>query len=82
VGGDPQKRRLLGWLYGLLEVIRNPLRVNFGKGRMKKIVEEEDAQHVDAMQYAATAGIRVEQENLKPIETRVGFWPTVFECEK
>jgi hypothetical protein len=59
-----------------------PLRVNFGKGGMKKIVEEEDVQHVDAMHYAATAGIRVERENLKPIETRVGFWPTVFECEK
>jgi hypothetical protein len=49
---------------------------------MKKIVEEEDAQHVDAMHYAATAGIRVGRENLKPIESRAGFWPTVFECEK
>jgi hypothetical protein len=49
---------------------------------MKKIVEEEDARHVDAMHYAATVGIRVGRENLKLIETKVGFWPTVFECEK
>jgi hypothetical protein len=61
---------------------RKPLRVNFGRGGMKKIVEEEDARHVDAMHYAATAGIRVGRENLKPIESRAGFWPTVFECEK
>jgi hypothetical protein len=61
---------------------RKPLKVNFGRGGMKKIIEEEDAQHVDAMHYAATAGIRVARENLKPIESRVGFWPTVFECKK
>ena len=61
---------------------RKPLRVNFGSGGMKKIVEEEDAKHVVAMHYAATAGIRVRRENLKLIETRGGFWPTVFEFEK
>jgi hypothetical protein len=61
---------------------RKPLRVNFGKGGMEKIVEEEDAQHVDAMHYAVTAVVRVGRENLKLIETRIGFWPIVFECEK
>jgi ABC-type taurine transport system substrate-binding protein len=61
---------------------RMPLRVNFGRGGMNKIVEEEDVQHVDAMHYVVIAGIRVGWENLKPIETRVEFWPTVFECEK
>jgi hypothetical protein len=52
---------------------RKPLRVNFGKSGMKNIVEEEDVQHVDAMHYAASAGIWVGRENLKPIETTVGF---------
>jgi hypothetical protein len=61
---------------------RKPLWVNFRKGEMKKIIEQEDTQHVDAMHYAAIAGIRVGRENLKPIETRVGFWSTVFECIK
>jgi hypothetical protein len=61
---------------------RKPLRVRLGRGGMKKIVEEEDVQHVDAMHYVATPGIRVGRENVKPIETRVGFWPTVFKCEK
>jgi hypothetical protein len=47
-----------------LNETRKPLRVNFQRGGMKKIVEEEDAEHVDAMQYAATVGIRVGRENL------------------
>jgi hypothetical protein len=34
------------------------------------------------MQNAATVGIQVGQENLKPIETRAGFWLTVFVYEK
>jgi hypothetical protein len=61
---------------------QRPLRVNFGRGRMKKIVEEEEVKHVEAMHYVTTARIRVERENLKPIETRGGFWLTVFEFEK
>ena len=35
---------------------RKPLRMNFRIGGMK-IIEEEDAQHVDAMHYAVTTGI-------------------------
>ena len=61
---------------------RKPLRVNFGRGGLKKIVEEEDARHVEAMHYAASAGIRVGKENLKMIKPGAGFWPTVFECEE
>ena len=49
---------------------------------MKKVVEEEDARHVEAMHYAATAGIRVGKENLKTIKPNAGFWPTVLEYEK
>jgi hypothetical protein len=61
---------------------RKPLRVNFGRGGMKKIIEMEDGRHVEAMHYAASAGISVGRENLKTIKQRAGFWPTVFECEK
>jgi hypothetical protein len=42
--------------------------VNFGRGGLKKIVEEEDAKHVEAMHYAASAGICVGRENLKLIK--------------
>ena len=34
------------------------------------------------MHYAASAGIRVGSENLKTIKPGVGFWLTIFECEK
>ena len=61
---------------------RKPLRPNFGRGGLKRIVEEEEARHVEAMHYAASAGIRVGRENLKTTKLGVGFWPTVFECEK
>jgi hypothetical protein len=61
---------------------RKPLRVNFGKGGMKKIVEMEDGRHVEAIHYASSAGISVGRENLKTIKPGAGFWPTVFECEK
>jgi hypothetical protein len=60
------------YLDGFL-ICLNETRKLFGRARMKKIVEEEDAQHVDAMHYAATVGIRVGRENLQLIETRVGF---------
>ena len=59
-----------------------PLRVYFGRGGLKKIVEEEDARHVEAMDYAASAEIRVGRENLKTIKPGARFWRTVFECEK
>jgi hypothetical protein len=50
-----------------------PLRINFGRGGSKKLAEEEDARHVDAMHYAATVGIRVGRENLKSARTEIGF---------
>jgi hypothetical protein len=55
--------------------------VNFGRGRLKKVVEE-DRRHVEAMHYVVSAGIRIKRENLKMIRPSVGFWPMVFECEK
>jgi hypothetical protein len=60
---------------------RKPLRVNFGRGGMKKIVEMEDGRHVEAIHYASSAGISVGRENLKTIKLGAGFWPTVLECE-
>jgi hypothetical protein len=50
-----------------------PLRVNFGRGGLKKIMEEEDMRHVKAMHYAASAGIRVRRENLKTMKSSAGF---------
>jgi hypothetical protein len=61
---------------------RKALRVNFGRGGLKKIVEEEVARHVEAMHSVASTRICVGKENLKSITPRSGFWPTVFECEK
>jgi hypothetical protein len=61
---------------------RKPLRVNFRKGGMKKIVEEEDARHVDAMHYTATVGIWVGRENLKPIEQELDSGRQSLNCEK
>jgi hypothetical protein len=44
------------------------LRINFRRGGLKKLVEEEDARHVDAIHYVAIAGMRVRQENLKLVD--------------
>jgi hypothetical protein len=56
--------------------------VNFGRGGLKKVVDDEDARHVEAMHSASIAGICIRRENLKPIKFGVGFWPMVFKCEK
>jgi hypothetical protein len=61
---------------------RKALRMNFGKGGLKKIVEKGGCKHVEAMHYATSAGICIGRENLRTIKPRVGFWPTVFKCEK
>ena len=58
---------------------RKPLRENFGRGGLKKIVKEEDSRHVKAMHYAR---IRVGRENLRTIKKTAGFWPTLFECKE
>jgi hypothetical protein len=46
------------------------------------LIDEEDVRHVEAMHYTATVKIRVRREDLKPIKTIAGFWPTVFAYEK
>jgi hypothetical protein len=62
--------------------IGKQLRVNFGRGGLKKIIEMEDRRYVEAMHYAASAEISVRRENLKTIKPGAEFWPTVFQCEK
>ena len=61
---------------------KKPLGVNFGRGGLKKVMEEEDARHMEAMHYVTSAGIRVGGENIKTTTSSAGLWPTVFECEK
>ena len=45
----------------IIEVLSKKLEAvslaNFRRGGLKKIIEEEDARHVEAMHYAASAGI-------------------------
>jgi hypothetical protein len=53
---------------------RKPLRVNFGRGGLKKIVEMEDGRHVEAIHYAASARISGGRENLKRMELDFGQW--------
>lgn len=48
--------------------------MNFGRGGLKKVVETEDARHVEAMDYADSAEIHIRGENLKTIKAHTGFW--------
>ena len=61
---------------------RRPLRVNFGIGGMKKAMEDADATHVDAMHYAASAGIRVGKDKTEAARAGAKFWTSVLEYEK
>ena len=61
---------------------RRPLRVNFGRGGMKKAMEDADATHVDAMHYAASARIRVGKDKNEATRTGTKFWSSVLEYEK
>ena len=56
-----------------------PLQVNFGRGGLKKSMDEADVSHVEAIHYAASAGIRIGKEKLGMIKPGTGFWPTVLE---
>ena len=63
-------------------VTRRPLLVNFERGGMKKAMEDVDVTHVDAMHYAASAGIRVGKDKTEPVRTGTKFWSSVLEYEK
>ena len=47
--------------------------MNFGRGGLKKIMDEADASHVEAIHYAASAGIRIAKEKLGMIKPGMGF---------
>ena len=61
---------------------RRPLLVNFGRGGMKKAMEDADTTHVDAMHYAEWAGIRVGKDKNEAARTGTKFWSSVLEYEK
>jgi hypothetical protein len=65
-----------------LSETQKPLRVNFKRGGLKKIVEDENARHMEALHYLTSAKIPIGIENLKTIKPGARFWPMVFECEK
>ena len=45
-------------------------------------MDEADVSHVEAIHYAATAGIRIGKEKLGVIKPGMGFWLTILEYEK
>ena len=49
---------------------------------MKKAMEDADTTHVDAMHYAASAGIRVGKDKNEAARTGTNFWSSVVEYEK
>ena len=38
--------------------------------------------HVEAIHYAASAGVRIGKDNLGMIKSGMGFWPNVLKYEK
>ena len=62
--------------------IRRALRVNFRRGGKKKAMEDVEATHVDAMHYAAWAGIRVGEDKAEVARTGTKFCFSVLEYEK
>jgi hypothetical protein len=49
---------------------------------MKRSMEDADATHVDAMHYAASAGIRVGKDKTEAARAGAKFWTSVLEYEK
>mgnify|MGYP000630293326 FL=1 len=56
---------------------RRSLDTNFGRGGMKRLMEEAAARHVEAIHYSASAGIRVGERATKP-DSKTGFWPFIL----
>ena len=54
------------------------LDTNFGRGGMKRLMEEAAARHVEAVHYSASAGIRVGEKATEP-DSKFGFWPVILE---
>ena len=49
---------------------------------MKKVVEDAELNHVDAMHYAGSAGIRVGKDKNEAARKRTKLWSSVLEYEK
>ena len=57
---------------------RRSLDTNFGRGGMKRLMEEAAARHVEAIHYSASAGICVGEKAART-DSRSGFWPVILE---
>ena len=58
------------------------LELNTGRGRIKRLMEEAVAQHVEAIHYSATAGIQVRSNDGSKGAKDSGFWPSVLQSLK
>ena len=58
---------------------RRPLGLNQGRGGMRRLMEEAEARHVEAVHYSTSAGIRVGKEASCHKEKGVGFWSVVLD---
>ena len=52
---------------------RQPLKTNFGKGGMKKVMEDEESKNVQAMYFSTTSGLKVDDPQIGS-----GFWGKVI----
>ena len=59
-------------------VTQRPLNTNFGRGGMKKLMEEMEENKVNSVYYSSSAGIRAGHET-RAQESQVGeFWPIIL----
>ena len=66
-----------GWVHA--RETRRPLKMNTGWGKMKRLMEEAMAQHVEAIHYSASAGMRAKSEKSINSGGDAGFWLIVLE---
>ena len=45
---------------------------------MRRLMEEAEARHVEAVHYSASAGIRVGKEGRRQEEKEFDFWPSIL----
>ena len=57
---------------------RRSLDTNFGRGGMKRLMEEAAARHVEVIHYSASADICVGEKATKP-DSKSGFWTAILE---
>ena len=57
---------------------RRPLGLNQGQGGMRRLMEEAEARHVEAIHCSVSAGIRVGKEVRRQEEKEIDFWPSIL----